>query len=106
MASCPCGRLKQSLRCGRCFSSSSGTASSYTLKCNSQCELAKRNARLAEALGINEESRERAGRHMAGGPVVYPDEVIAFAKEDPKFVLLVEKTFSEYADAFLSWGVF
>ena len=43
---------------------------------------------------------------MAGGPVVYPDEVIAFAKEDPKFVLLVEKTFSEYADAFLLWGVF
>ena len=43
---------------------------------------------------------------MAGGPVVYPNEVVAFAKEDPKFVLLVEKTFSEYDDALLSWGVF
>ena len=106
MASCPCERLKQSLRCARCFSSPSGTAPSHTLKCNTQCELAKRNARLAEALEINEESRERAGRHLAGGPVVYPDEVIAFAREDPKFVLLVEKTFSEYGEAMLSWGVF
>ena len=106
MASCPCGRLKQSLRCGRCFSTPSGTASSRWLKCNNQCELTKRNARLAEALGISEESRERAGRHMAGGPVVYPNEVVAFAKEDPKFVLLVEKTFSEYDDTLLSWGVF
>ena len=43
---------------------------------------------------------------MAGGPVVYPDEVIAFAKDDRKFVLLVEKTFSEYADALLSWDVY
>ena len=105
MASCPCGRLKQSLRCGRCFSTPSGTASSRWLKCNNQCELTKRNARLAEALGISEESRERASRHMAGGTVVSSNEVIAFVKEDPKFVLLVEKTCSEYHDALLSWGI-
>ena len=95
--SCPCGRIKQSLRCGISVSNPAGAASSGTLKCNSQCEIAKRNARLAEALGISEESRDRAGKHMAGGPAVYHDEVVAFAKEDPKFVLLVEKTFAEYA---------
>lgn len=39
---------------------------------------------------------------MAGGPIVYPDEVVAFAREDPKFVLLVERTFLEYANAPLS----
>jgi len=94
--SCPCGRIKQSLRCGSSVSSPAGAASSHTLKCNSQCEIAKRNARLAEALGVSDDSRERAGKHMAGAPVVYPDEVMAFAKEDPKFVLLVEKTFSEF----------
>ena len=59
-----------------------------------------------EALEINEESRERAGRHMAGGLVVHPNEVIAFAKDDPKFVLLVEKTFSKYTKTLLSWGQF
>ena len=42
---------------------------------------------------------------MAGGPVVSSNEVVAFVKEDPKFVLLVEKTFSEYHDALLSWGI-
>ncbi|KAK2464688.1 hypothetical protein APHAL10511_003264 [Amanita phalloides] len=60
------------------------------------CELAKRNARLAEALGISDESRERAIRHLAGGPVVYSDEVMSFAKDDSKFVLLAEKTFAEF----------
>jgi hypothetical protein len=101
LISCPCGRIQQSLRCGFSVSSPAGSASSHTLKCNSQCELAKRNARLAEALGISDDSRERAGKHMAGGPVVYSDEVMTFAKEDPKFVLLVEKTFAEYADVYL-----
>ncbi len=38
---------------------------------------------------------------MAGGPVVYADEIMAFAKEDSKFVLLVEKTFAEYANVHL-----
>ncbi|KAF8623001.1 hypothetical protein AX15_006593 [Amanita polypyramis BW_CC] len=94
--SCPCGRFKQSVRCGRNSLLPNSSTSSVSLKCNSQCEIAKRNARLAEALGINEETRERAGRNMAGGLIVYPDEVVAFAKDDPKFVLLVEKTFAEF----------
>ncbi|KIL58249.1 hypothetical protein M378DRAFT_27649 [Amanita muscaria Koide BX008] len=97
---CSCGRLTQAARCGRNIVSSSSTnasdpASRPLLKCITQCEVAKRNARLAEALGITAESRERATKGMAG-PVVYPDEVVAFAKEDPKFVLLVEKTFAEF----------
>lgn len=97
MISCSCGRLKQSVRCGRSsLSQSSDSVSSRFLKCNNQCEIAKRNARLAEALGISDETRERANKHMAGGPIVYPEELVVFAKEDTKFVLLVEKTFAEF----------
>ncbi|KAF8344934.1 hypothetical protein F5887DRAFT_968614 [Amanita rubescens] len=51
--SCPCGRIKQSLRCGVSVSS---PVSSNTLKCNSQCEIVKRNARLAEQM-VDQELR-------------------------------------------------
>ncbi len=88
--SCPssCGRIKQSLRCRL-----KSCLISRTLKCHNQSEIeiTKQNARLAEALGVSNESRERVGRHMTSGPVVYPDGVMGFAKEDLKFMLLVEK---------------
>ncbi|KAF8629368.1 hypothetical protein AX17_005664 [Amanita inopinata Kibby_2008] len=94
--SCPCGRMKQSVRCGRCESRPSGSQSQSLLKCTSQCEIAKRNARLADALGITAETRERAGKGMAGGQVVYPEEVVAFAKANWKFVPLVEKALADF----------
>ncbi len=52
--------------------------------------MAKRNARLAEALGINPDM------HKTNRNVVYSDELVAFARHNGKFVELVEKTFAEY----------
>ena len=51
--------------------------------------MAKRNARLAEALGINTEARS--------AQVTYADDLLSSAKSDVKFCHLVEKTFAEYA---------
>ncbi|KAF7969608.1 hypothetical protein HWV62_26851 [Athelia sp. TMB] len=53
------------------------------------CLVAKRNARLAEALGISTDaSREKN--------VTYNDEVTLFARANAKFVGLVEKTFADF----------
>lgn len=58
-------------------------------KCTSDCLIAQRNARLAEALGIDLESREKANN------VVYSEELLNFARLNGKFLALVEKTFAE-----------
>jgi transcriptional repressor NF-X1 len=58
------------------------------LKCTNECLVAKRNARLAEALGISTEGREK--------PVTYHDELITFARSNAKFLGLVEKSFAEF----------
>ena len=58
--------------------------------------MAKRNARLAEALGINPEGRSTQ--------VTYSDELAAFAKANIKFCLLVEKTFAEYVYVLMCLG--
>lgn len=58
-------------------------------KCNNECSIAKRNARLAEALGINAESREKAAN------VTYHDELVAFARINAKFLGVVEKALAE-----------
>ena len=87
--SCPCGRIRQSVPCGRSTSNPGGREGSQQLKCTSECLVAKRNARLAEALGIDVDARK--------SQVTYSDELIAFAKANLKFCQLVEKTFAEYA---------
>lgn len=69
------------------MSNPAGREGSQQLKCSNDCLLAKRNARLAEALGINP-----AGRSTQ---VTYTDEVVGFARANIKFCLLVEKTFAE-----------
>lgn len=85
---CPCGRIRQQVPCGRSTLNPAGLEGSQQLKCTNECLLAKRNARLAEALGINTEGRS--------GQVSYADELVNSAKADLKFCLLVEKTFAEY----------
>ncbi|KAG6814578.1 hypothetical protein H0H92_000107 [Tricholoma furcatifolium] len=60
------------------------------LKCNNDCAIAQRNARLADALGITAESREKA---MAA---VYHVDITAFGRANPKFVALVEKAFEDF----------
>lgn len=57
-------------------------------KCTLECGIAKRNAKLADALGIDTESREK-------NSIIYKDDLVRFAQRDTKFVGLVEKTFNE-----------
>ena len=101
---CPCNRIRQSVLCGRTIissqhstttttaasSSSSGGNHSHaaTPKCNNDCQTAKRNARLADALGISLEGRDNKN-------VMYSDELVGFARGNLKFLGLVEKTFAE-----------
>ncbi|KAF5383199.1 hypothetical protein D9615_004931 [Tricholomella constricta] len=59
-------------------------------KCNNECAVAKRNARLADALGITAESREKTAL------VTYHDEVAGFARASSKFLVVVEKAFDEF----------
>ncbi|KAF9487195.1 hypothetical protein BDN71DRAFT_1458737 [Pleurotus eryngii] len=95
--SCPCGRIKQAVHCGRNANqpaaASDESSRGNTPKCNSECAIAKRNARLADALGINPQSRaaEKA-------EVNYGDELVSFAKSDAKFLALVERTFADFVN--------
>lgn len=92
---CPCGRIRQPVLCGRILPSST---SSSLPKCNNDCQIAKRNARLADALGISLEKSGGVGGGGVGGGgggVVYNDELVGFARGNGKFLSLVEKTFAE-----------
>jgi len=61
------------------------------MKCTNDCQIAKRNARLAEALGINTEAKEKTSANA-----VYSDEITSFARANAKFLAVVEKAFAEY----------
>lgn len=85
---CPCGRIVQPVPCGRSTTNPAGREGSTQLKCSNECLIAKRNARLAEALGINpDRSRDKE--------VTYAEDLTAFARANPKFCAIVEKSFSE-----------
>jgi transcriptional repressor NF-X1 len=90
MVTCPCGRISQPVVCGRRTSSSVGRETSLAPYCTNECEIAKRNARLAEALGINPDM-QKTNRN-----IVYSDELVAFARHNGKFIELAENTFAEY----------
>ncbi|TRM63424.1 hypothetical protein BD626DRAFT_494323 [Schizophyllum amplum] len=87
---CPCGRNKQSVRCGNCTGSVKKERAPP--KCTNECAIAKRNARLADAFGI----APAGDAAKAADRVEYKEEVVAFGKANPKFVALVEKTFKEF----------
>ncbi|KAK7437497.1 FKBP12-associated protein [Stygiomarasmius scandens] len=98
---CPCGRIKQSVRCGRSTSNLSGTgeAKGKELKCNSDCGIAERNRRLADALGISTSRGAgvvSGGGVGAGGEVVYNDEVVSFARREGRFLGVVERAFADF----------
>lgn len=76
--------------CGRSTSNPTGREAALTPHCTNECEIAKRNARLAEALGINPDT------HKTNRNVAYSDDLLAFVRHNGKFVELVEKTFAEY----------
>jgi transcriptional repressor NF-X1 len=89
MISCACGRIQQSVQCGRSTSNPAGRDATLAPRCTNECEIAKRNTRLAEALGID------PNLHKTNRNIVYSDELIAFARPNGKFVELVEKTLAE-----------
>lgn len=81
------------MRCGRSTSNPSGR--SDVIKCTTECEIAKRNARLADALGISPAARDK----NTGGPPVYSEEVLGFARMNDKFLGVVEKAFAEFVSS-------
>ncbi|KAG1811846.1 uncharacterized protein BJ212DRAFT_1448349 [Suillus subaureus] len=81
---CPCGLLRSSVPCSQANSAAQ-------LKCTGECAIKKRNARLADALGISPEKREGLQ-----AKVTYNDDLVTFAKANSKFVGLVEKTFADF----------
>lgn len=89
--SCPCGRIKRQVTCGRSLDYPTGRNLSSQPKCTSECQIAQRNARLAEALGIDASSPTRNERAVA----TYTPELIAFGKANFPFVKVVEAAFSE-----------
>ena len=86
---CPCERIKQFAACGRQASHSSGHQHSAP-KCTSECQIVKRNAQLADALGIRTDSKDKSGG------ITYHEQVVAFGRGNVKFVQVVEKAFAEY----------
>lgn len=88
---CSCGRIKRQVPCGRSESTPNGRAASMQPKCTSECAIAQRNARLAEALGIDPASQGKSERTMA----TYTPELTGFAKVNLPFVKMVEGALSE-----------
>ncbi|WVQ85287.1 hypothetical protein IAT38_007452 [Cryptococcus sp. DSM 104549] len=83
---CACGNLQNRTSCG----ASLGNPKSRELdqlKCNSECAVKQRNARLADALGIKPGEK---------GQEVYEEELRSFAGGNHGFVKMVENTFEEF----------
>ncbi|KAI0827026.1 hypothetical protein BC628DRAFT_1319106 [Trametes gibbosa] len=87
---CPCGRISQSIACGRSMTNPAGRENSQQPKCTNECAIAKRNARLADALRINP---ERTGSRL--NQVTYNEDLVMFARANAKFCAIVEKSFSD-----------
>ena len=84
--SCSCGHLRSRTSCGASHSNPS-SREAVVLKCNSECAVRQRNARLADALGI--QPKERATEDWA-------PELRAFAAANNGFVRMVEGTFADF----------
>ncbi|KIJ55328.1 hypothetical protein M422DRAFT_73278 [Sphaerobolus stellatus SS14] len=84
--SCSCGRFQQPMKCGKC--TANPNKASPQLPCRDECAIAKRNARLAEALGITDTKKKV--------DVTYSDELVSFGKANGKFLPLVEKTLYDF----------
>ncbi|KAJ1306550.1 hypothetical protein OPQ81_007552 [Rhizoctonia solani] len=80
---CGCGRITQPAPCG----------ASRVLKCQDACLIAKRNLRLAEALGISESGRSSGYTQIAWNP-----DLIAFARApvNQPFVKNMEKALADF----------
>ena len=102
VVTCPCGRNRRTALCGRSMSQPEGQQCPSP-KCTNECGITKRNARLAEVLGINPTKSGTTGTNASMGgygglvnTVTYSDEVIGFARANVKFLPVVEKAFAEF----------
>lgn len=59
---CACGHQQQQVRCGNSIHSLQNN--DRTLKCNDACLLAQRNAKLAEALGLNPSDKSQPSEYL------------------------------------------
>lgn len=85
MQTCACGNLQSRTSCGASISGQS--RESTQLKCNSECAIKQRNARLADALGINQGDRNQ---------VEWNSDLKEFATANLGFVKMVESTFKDF----------
>ncbi|KAL1408816.1 FKBP12-associated protein [Vanrija albida] len=85
--SCACGHLQQRASCGANTANPS-SRESVQLKCNSECMVRQRNARLADALGI----KQPVDRTLTE----WTPELRTFARANPQFVIMVEQTFRDF----------
>ncbi|WVW78077.1 hypothetical protein I302_100028 [Kwoniella bestiolae CBS 10118] len=83
---CACGHLLARTSCGA-SNTNPKSREVEQLKCNSECAVRQRNARLADALGIKSSER---------GLEVYEDELKSFAAQNNGFVKMVESTFEDF----------
>lgn len=74
---CACGHLRQRGLCGSCTAKPESAATRF-LACTEACAVKKRNAALAEALGISAEA-PRTGRL----PAVYDEETLEYYAHSP-----------------------
>lgn len=85
MQTCACGNLQSRTSCGASISGQSRETTQ--LKCNSECAIKQRNARLADALGINQGDR---------GLTEWNTDLKEFATANLGFVKMVESTFKDF----------
>lgn len=92
---CPCGRIKRQVPCGRSSSTPGGRVATMQPKCTSECAIAQRNARLAEALGIDPNSQGKSERTMA----TYTPELVGFGKANYAFTKMVEGALADFVSS-------
>ncbi|KAL7419049.1 FKBP12-associated protein [Cryptotrichosporon argae] len=85
---CACGHLQARATCGA--TATSPSRETAPLKCNSECIIRQRNARLADALGIKATDRK------PGSDWDWNDEMRAWAMTNGTFVRTVESKFREF----------
>lgn len=84
---CPCGNLQSRAKCGVSIHAPN---KEKTLKCNDSCMIAQRNAKLAEALGLNPSEK--------AAPAAYEHEMLAYyaVTSNRKFCEEVEATLNDF----------
>ncbi|GAA5864129.1 hypothetical protein JCM3774_006390 [Rhodotorula dairenensis] len=85
---CACGHLSQNARCGACDDKPEGNEGRL-LKCNDSCAVAKRNAQLAEALGVEQ-------REVKSKEVEYPPELMSYYATNSAWGQLIEQQLIEF----------